>query len=445
MTPAVPGRYAVNDLADVARIPAPRRPGFFFVTYATVGYGHIVRSYRIARELAERAAVDAWIISCQPEFSFEEERPGVYRVDLPGAVLAHPEELPEAPPGPDRLAAPVPGMSLAGLSAHKSRLLLGLVRRLAPLGILIDNFPFSVVPGRAAAECAEALAYLRESVPGAIRAAGFRGVLAGSYGPREDRAAARLLERYVDLVLVYVEESEREEVLGRHPFLCGVESRTHFVGYVGPRPGAGPPGEAGPPARILAVFGGGLDAYRKIRLTCDAFLVFARDHPGHVLDVVTGGRLPEPGYREIEREYGRPETIRVRRFVPGLAQLLPRYDLVVSMGGYNACVELYQSATRSIVLPRISGADQEQLVEARKFQARGGIDRIVDSRVTSPAALAEVMATALAAPPAIRKPLDVAGAAATAALLAGELRRRAAAVRALGPVRAVTAPGDRPD
>ena len=62
--------------------------------------------------------------------------------------------------------------------------------------------------------------------------------------------------------------------------------------------------------------------------------------------------------------------------------------------------------------------------QARKFQGYGAIDQIVDSRTTSPQALAELMAAVLTGSPTARTPLDCAGAGATAELLQAELQRR---------------------
>ena len=93
------------------------------------------------------------------------------------------------------------------------------------------------------------------------------------------------------------------------------------------------------------------------------------------------------------------------------------------MGGYNACVELYQSQTCSIVLPRVAPRT-EQMELARKFHAYGGIDHVVDSRATSPETFAQLMDRTLRAPPSCRQPLDLGGARATAELLHAELTQR---------------------
>lgn len=98
------------------------------------------------------------------------------------------------------------------------------------------------------------------------------------------------------------------------------------------------------------------------------------------------------------------------------------------MGGYNACTELYQASTRSIVLPRFAPDFAEQMEQARKFHKAGAIDRIVDAEDTSPVMLAEVMAQTLAAPPSSRSPLDMGGAEATARRLASEMARRRSAL-----------------
>ena len=95
------------------------------------------------------------------------------------------------------------------------------------------------------------------------------------------------------------------------------------------------------------------------------------------------------------------------------------------MAGYNTCTELYQASTRSIALPRILPGFLEQLDQARKFQAFGAIDHIVDADRTSPSALADQMECALAAPLSPRRAIDLGGADAAARTIAGELERMA--------------------
>ena len=98
------------------------------------------------------------------------------------------------------------------------------------------------------------------------------------------------------------------------------------------------------PFEILATFGSGVDAFRKIVLVVGAFFAFAAAQPGFSLHLVTGGQLPDRGYREVVRLVDGRDDVRLSRVVPGLARRLNHYQLVISMGGYNACTELYQAS-----------------------------------------------------------------------------------------------------
>jgi predicted glycosyltransferase len=229
-------------------------------------------------------------------------------------------------------------------------------------------------------------------------------------------------------VFVYVDERERDDCLRTLPFLRPIEAKLRFVGYVGSRrPGPRATGRAEPTAarwRILATFGSGINAGARARLGCEAFVILAAARPGGSLDVVTGGQLPEPVYRQLVERFAAVDAIRFTRFVPSLAARLDGYDLVLAMGGYNACVELYESSARGIVFPRNSPLDHEQGVQALKFKEYGGVDHVVDLGTTTPAALARLMQESLDSPPTPRTPIDVGGAARTVDILLEELARR---------------------
>lgn len=418
-------RHAVANLDDVERVPLPARPAVVFCIYTSFGYGHLSRLQRVARALLARAPVDTYVIGCQPNFTLGEPIERLHEIDLPAPTLASDAPLRELPQ-PSDLRGVTPAMSSEELSAHKGHLLLALVRRLRPAAIALDSFPFSPVPGRDVAECEEALAHLAAHAPATFRCGGFRGIPSAVVDAARSAECRRLIEAYLDLLLIYIDGREREDFFAAHPHLRPVADRIRCVGYVAPpsRPRTRRPGASG--ARILATFGAGVDAYDKIRLACDATRLLAATRPDVRLDVVTGGRLPETLYDQLVADYGARDAIRLDRFVPGLAERLDRYDLVISMAGYNTCVELYAAGGRSIALPRRSETNLEQWAEALKFHAHGGIDHVLDSAATSPAALAALMADTLAAPPSVRAPLDMRGADAAAEILRGELERRGA-------------------
>jgi predicted glycosyltransferase len=225
----------------------------------------------------------------------------------------------------------------------------------------------------------------------------------------------RALREQIDRLFIYVDPAERAALLTRSPWLLDIEAKVRLTGYV---VGAAPD-EADAPAQILATFGSGVDAFRKIVLVLEAFFAFAAARPGFSLHLVTGGQLPDLGYHEVLRLVGGRDDVRVSRVVPGLARRLNHYQLVISMGGYNACTEIYQASTRGLVLPRFAPDFGEQMEQAQKFQKAGAIERIVDAEATSPRVLAEVMSRTLAAPPSPRLPIDLGGAEMAASILAG--------------------------
>ena len=421
--PAVAQRHGVTDPADVLRVPVPTRPPALFVVFTSFGYGHLMRSHRIARELVARAPVDAYVIGCHPSFSFGDGA-AVHEIDLPAPVVIEKEALSELP-APPELQGLTPSMSMPELSALKSQLLLALARRLRPRAIVIDSFPFAQTPGRDAAECVETLAYLGAHSPGTLRCAGFRGVESLTRDAIQGTTCRRLIEQHLDLLFVYMDPREREGFFSAYPFLRPIAAKTRFVGYVAPPPAARR-AEPRRGTRLLATFGAGVDSYRKVRLACDAFAILAAARPELTLDVVTGARLGEAHYRALSGDYGQLSGLHLATFAPGLAARFDEYDLVIGMGGYNTCVELYCADTRGIVLPRVSPTNQEQRHEALKFQAYGGIDHVIDSSATSPEGLARLIVRTLGAPPAIRAPLDIGGASATAEIVHDELSRRGA-------------------
>jgi predicted glycosyltransferase len=208
--------------------------------------------------------------------------------------------------------------------------------------------------------------------------------------------------------------------LRRHPFLRRLGTPLRFVGYVCPPPAR--PRRRGP--CILATFGSGVDAAPAIELTCEAFRILNERRPGYTLDVVTGGRFPSSLFTRLARRHAGRTGVRVVRFLPRLGTRMARYALVVGRGGYNTLVELYQSGTRGIVLPRVYPGNDEQRLLALHIRARGGVDHVVDEARCRPPRLARLMQEALTRPPARRRPLDTEGADRTAATIENELRRR---------------------
>jgi predicted glycosyltransferase len=403
----------LRTIHDVERLPRPAGPAVILASAARFGYGHVARSLRVAEALVRRAPLTAYVVSPQPGGGSARRHARIHRIALPPFALA----ATVAPRWPiTDVVSTLPGHSPADLTRHHGHLLAAVVRRLRPVGVLLDHFPFFLEERF----YERALAALRVESPRALVCAGFRGVLSRAYDPAEQARVRELLARHADLLIVYADARETGRLLRRSPFLAPLRARMRFVGYVCPAPSRPRPGRR----RILATFGSGVDAAGTIRLVCEAFAALRRRRPHHTLDVVTGGRLPDETFAQLVARHGLGRGMRIRRLVPGLDRRMSRYALVVAMGGYNTLTELYQSGTRGIVLPRAYPGNDEQGVLARKFRAFGGVDHVVAAARCRPARLARLMAETLCRPPAIRRALDTQGARQAAKVIVAQLARR---------------------
>ena len=99
---------------------------------------------------------------------------------------------------------------------------------------------------------------------------------------------------------------------------------------------------------IVAVAGGGADAYPMLRSVLDAAEEVHADTGAQFL-LVTGPFMPGSDVAELRRQAkGLPMT-EVRRRIRGRGRIA-RADLVVSMAGYNTTVELLNAGTPALLI-----------------------------------------------------------------------------------------------
>jgi len=141
---------------------------------------------------------------------------------------------------------------------------------------------------------------------------------------------------------------------------------------------------------------GGYDAYheRYMQVVCEAAAILKRDTPG-VRILVTSGP-----YGKIRKDLFPPE-VEVLGWCADLALLMFRADLVISQGGYNSIMEIWQAGARACVAaaPRLHEDQSERLVALAERGAFAKIDL-----EQHPAELAAVMATVLSQPKQPRRP-----------------------------------------
>jgi predicted glycosyltransferase len=370
---------------------------FAIFTHDAYGLGHVRRSSRIMRALAEREPDAALLL-------------------ITGSPATH--LLRELPPNADTLKLPtiitsgVEGarpstlnIGVAELASMRGELTRRALELFEPDVLLVDNFPLGTRH--------ELLPALREMRSRRTRTAlGLRDVVDPPEKVRKDWGRDGIfgaIERYYDRVIVYgmQEVLDAGEEYGLSP---AVISRLTYCGYVtettlGNGNSVDVRREYGlENGFVLATVGGGGDGRPLLEAFVKAFDTLAERQA-----LVATGEFMSPDDRAAIRQLaaGNPRIV-IRDHITNLPSVMAAADLVVSMGGYNTSAEIMAVQARAVIVPRSwrsgehsskgkTGVDAEQLVRAEGL-ARLGAVRMVDPRELSPERLATAMREALAAP-----------------------------------------------
>jgi predicted glycosyltransferase len=189
------------------------------------------------------------------------------------------------------------------------------------------------------------------------------------------------IERYYDTVLVY---GKREvfDLAEQYGFTPSVAERLRYTGYVctpqAPRYTARVrakyiPSSDGETKLIVAMAGGGADAYPIMRALLDALpAINARQRS--FLALIAGPFMPVEQRRDLEmRARGLPA--RVSMSVSDTLSYIAAADLTIAMAGYNTTMEILHSGKRAILIPR-RGPSAEQRMRAQLFAAQGWVEMI---------------------------------------------------------------------
>ncbi|AXH93545.1 glycosyltransferase [Micromonospora aurantiaca] len=173
-----------------------------------------------------------------------------------------------------------------------------------------------------------------------------------------------------DLVLV-AGRSATQEWLPEGLFDGGLAPKVRLVGYlrpVGPQPA--PVTAWGESLRVRCQVGGGRDGARLVAAVADALAALRRRSGRRVELLATTGPLMPAAEASALQSIDQADT-QIRPWsddiVGPAAALEPRPDVVVSMAGYNSCVEAAWSGVPRVLVPRQKPDDLEQAIRARLF------------------------------------------------------------------------------
>jgi predicted glycosyltransferase len=384
---------------------------FAIFTHDAYGLGHVRRSSRILRALAEREPDAALLlITGSPATHLLRELPQhADTLKLPTIITS----------GADGARPPTLNIGVAELASLRGELTRRALELFEPDVLLVDNFPLGTRH--------ELLPALRELRHRPTRTAlGLRDIVDPPEKVRRDWGRDGIhgaIERYYDRVLVY----GMREVLdagAEYGLSAAVVARLAYCGYVTE---TGPPRVDAAAVRrehgvadgfLLATVGGGGDG----RPLLEAFVTALQRFPDRAALITTGEFMSAGDRAAVSALANGNGRVVIRDHVADLPSVMAAADLVVAMGGYNTSAEILAVGARAVVVPRSwrsgehgtrgkTGVDAEQLVRAEGLTRLGAV-RTLDARGLTSDALADAMQQSLAAPRpdvAARLNLDGAG------------------------------------
>ena len=377
---------------------AAAAPRIALFTHDAYGVGHIRRSSRILRAVAEKSPDSPLLlITGAPSTNLLRDLPeNADTVKIPTIITS----------GTSGTRPPTLNLGVAELASLRGELTRRALELFDPDVFLVDNFPlgtrFELLP---------ALKELRHRPTRTVL--GLRDVVDPPDKVRRDWERDGLygiVERYYDRVLIYGVREVLDAVtayglsrrLAERVFYCGYvtdsemgagdrETTRRLLGVNGEK-------------FFLATVGGGGDG----RPLLEAFLHALEEFPDRHA-VVVAGEFMSSSDRSSLLDLARTNTrITVHDHLADLPSAIAIADLVVAMGGYNTSAEIVSLGARAVVVPRTwragehgargkTGADAEQQVRAEGLARLGLVTTLGAEKLSGPA-LADAMRRALSQP-----------------------------------------------
>jgi len=403
--------------------PVPPRIRLMIYAQDGLGLGHMRRTTSIAAEFI-KLQPDAVVLTVEdsPLGNFFRTSPNHDYVKLPSIKKVRPG---------DWRAVNLP-LRFEDIRALREQLIRSVALNFRPDILLVDHMPHGAM-----GELRPALEALRRIVPQSRLVLGLRDIIDAPDVVRrrwQVEGAYEAIQRFYDLVLVY---GSRDvfDLADQYRLPEGVARKVRYCGYLcTPALPRYPERIRAPYANgaktgtklIVAMAGGGADAYPMMRAVLDALPALqARERLALVM--IVGPFMSSAERRDLQsRAAGLPAQVRITVSDP--LSYIYAADLVIARAGYNTTMEILRSSTPALLMPR-PGPSAEQRTRARLFQKRGWVDALDPDDVNS-GTLAEAIARGLrsaGARPVPRRPRGPVGRGRTARLAVANRRSGAAA------------------
>lgn len=355
------------------------KPRLLFYCQHVLGMGHLMRSREIVRGLNE---FDVWFLNGGEPVEGVIFPPEVRMVQLP----------------PIRSDAEFKDISASEeVKSQRRQMLVSAAGEIRPDAVIVEMFPFG--RRKFAFELVPFLDKIRERGGECLVVSSVRDILVSKRDQaRHEEQACRLLNQYFDMVMVHSDErfQRLEETFQR---TADIRCPIHYTGFVTEAPAR--------PARIIASAGGGRVGFDLLHAAIQASL---RVQVRHELEVFTGPYLPVEEFEALRRAAAGAAWIRIEHFAGDFVERLQSASLLVSMAGYNTCMNILSTGVPAIVHPFTGNGNEEQTIRARKLAGLGTLQVLESLSVPQLAAAMEA---------AVKPKLNLDGAANAALLLRG--------------------------
>jgi predicted glycosyltransferase len=340
----------------------------------SVGIGHLVRSFNLARGLSERFRVV--LLNGGPLPGDQGVPAGVEVVQLPPVAMDQHHELVSL----DR------NHSLGQAQALRKARILACFEETRPSVLLIELYPFG--RRKFAAEILPLLdAAIRRVAPPLI-VSSVRDILVHGRADQQahDDLAAKVLHEYFDAVLVHADPDFvrlEETFQPRQPSSVPV----HYTGFVvadTPRRST-----AMRERRVLVSAGGGRSGLPLFSAAVEAHRALW-DRQRLPMTIVAGPLLPDTEWRQLSQRTEGVEGLSLVRSVPHMRVLMERVAASVGRCGYNSAMDILLSGVAALVVPFVEPGDEEQSERARRMERLGLLRTLPPERLGG-AALADAI------------------------------------------------------
>jgi predicted glycosyltransferase len=351
------------------------------------GAGHYVRTFEIARALAEAHEVHL----------IDGGRP-VPRSST--GLLPRLIPLPRIARGPGGLAALDPTRPIQAVLDERLPLLLAAVDEIRPEILLVEHFPFSkwelageIVPmierARSVSGDVKICCSLRDIAPPT------RFDVAGDYRGRVLGA----LHSCFDVLLVH--SDPRLFRLEEHvPWADSIRIPICYTGYVSEKPNSAQDVSIGDDelsSGLVIVNNGGTghSGLGAVAMRAWQLLRSSGDVSGLRRLVVFGSLSAQGAELSAARTAAADGSILLREFAADFLSWMQHADLSISQAGYNTCANILETRVRAVLAPISETSDQP--ARARRLAERG-LARVIDAGTITAERLAAAMRAALAGP-----------------------------------------------